>query len=168
MSKVSLSKADVVRVKGVSFNYLQFLWGGIGQIRQQQSQGNFSGSMEMLSQFLDYLPDSMKEEFRDRAKKISSIMKIIKAGSLTQIQEIPDLYIRGIYKNRLLQTYSHEALSSFMNDMTSKLNLLGYMENLKVVLEGDVEQQDWIEEQAKRERAVKKKKKPRSPQGNVA
>lgn len=168
MSKASLSKADVIRVKGVSFNYLQFLWGGIGQIRQQQSQGNFSGSMEMLSQFLDYLPDSMKEEFRDRAKNISLIMSAIRAGSIPQIQKIPDLYIRGIYKNRLLQTYSHQALSSFMNDMTSKLNLLGYMENLKVVLEGDVEQQDWIAEKAKREGSGKKKKKQKSPQGNVA
>lgn len=120
----------------------------------------------MLGQFIDYLPDSLKDEFRERIKKISNVITMLKAGSIPQIQNIPDYFIRGIYKNRLLQTYSFEALSTVLNDMTSKLNDLGYMENLKTVLEGDADQQDWMplhKEQSKKRKG--KKKQPKSPQG---
>ena len=169
MSERHQSRASVVRVKGVAFNYLQFLWSGIGQIRQQQARGNFSGAMSLAGTFIPYLPDSMKEQFRERANHIIEVMNIIKAGRLKQIQEIPDLYIRGIYKNRLLQIYSNESLNKFIDDMTTQLNQLGYMENLKVVREGEAElDPDWIALYKKEKRQSKRsKKRDASPTGSI-
>lgn len=170
MSEGQYSRASVVRVKGVSFNYLQFLWSQIGQIRQQQAAGNFKGAMALCVSFISYLPDSMKDKFRAKAEHIYMVMNAIQAGNLEQIQEIPDYYIRGIYKNRLLQFYSSEALKTFIDEMTSMLNQLGYMENLKVVAEGDLEgDQDWIPEQQRRQKAERRKrrKEKKEPQGNI-
>jgi len=159
MSESQQSKAAVIRVKGVSFNYLQFLWSGIGQVRQQQAQGNFSGAMSLIASFISYLPDSIKKEFRDRAIHIQEVVDVIRAGSLDVIQRIPDLFIRGIYRNRLLQLYSSEALGKFIDDLTTQLNELGYMENLKVVTEGEAdEREDWIAIDKKRKAKTKRRR----------
>lgn len=170
LSERQLAKAAVVRVKGVSFNYLQFLWAGLGQIRDQQSKGNFAGSLQLGVQFIDYLPDSLKEQFREEAKKISAIQELIRADALPQLKEIPDLYIRGIYRNKLLQTYSYAALEEYVNGITSALNKLGYMENLKMVKEGDADvDMDWIAEQERRRKLGEKTKRTRkaSPVGKI-
>lgn len=174
MSESRQSRASVVRVKGVSFNYLQFLWSGIGQIKQQQSQGNFAGAMALLTEFINYLPDSMKDEFREKAQKIALVMNAIRSGSLKVIKDIPDLFVRGIYRNRLLQIYSSKKLSVFMDELTTKLNQLGYMENLKLIAEGQADvDNDWIIIDQKRKKAERdKKKKGRkkrdtSPQGTI-
>lgn len=173
MSAGQTSKAAVIRVKGVSFNYLQFLWNGIGQIRQAQASGNFSGAMALVTSFISYLPDSIKDEFRDRANHIQGVMDIIKSGSLEVIRRIPDFYIRGIYRNRLLQLYATESLTKFIDNLTTQLNKLGYMENLKVVTEGEADPTaDWIAMDKKR-RATEKKRRRRkegsadSPSGSM-
>jgi len=162
MSGSQVSKAAVIKVKGVSFNYLQFLWNGIGQVRQQHALGNYSGAMALVASFIGYLPDSIKEQFRDRANHIQGVMDIIKSGRLEVIKKIPDLYIRGIYKNRLLQLYANKALTKFIDNLTTQLNKLGYMENLKVVTEGEADEAvAWIEMDKKR-RAEEKKKRRRT------
>lgn len=169
MSEAQQSRAAVIRVKGVSFNYLQFLWSGIGQIRQQQSLGNFSGSMALTTSFIPYLPDSMKDEFRKKANHINTVMNTIKSGSIPAIQRIPDFFMRGIYKNRLLQIYSNEVLTKFIDDMTTQLNKLGYMENLKMIAEGTADEgMDWIEIDRRRKRQAKmRKKKKEEPVGSM-
>ena len=171
MSQSQASKAAVIRVKGVSFNYLQFLWSGIGQVRQQQAAGNYSGAMALVASFISYLPDSIKDDFRDRANHIQEVMDTIKSGSLEVIRKIPDLYIRGIYRNRLLQLYANDALTSFIDDLTTQLNKLGYMENLKVVTEGEADEAaNWIEIDKKRRSTRKRRKKQGtadSPIGNM-
>lgn len=160
MSEAQQSRAAVIRVKGVSFNYLQFLWSGIGQIRQQQSLGNFSGAMALTTSFIPYLPDSMKEKFRKMAVHINTVMNAIKSGNIPAVQRIPDFFMRGIYKNRVLQIYSNEVLTKFIDDMTSQLNQLGYMENLKMVAEGEADEGiDWIELDRRRKKQAKRRKK---------
>lgn len=166
MSEAHQSTAAVVKVKGVSFNYLQFLWSQIGQIRQQQAKGNPAGAMGLMTGLIDYLPDSIKEKFRDRARRIQEIMNQISSGSLPQIQKIPDYYTKGIYKNRLLQLFSNEAFQSFVDDLTSQLNRLGYMENLKQVAEGTVDTEtDWIPLDKERKRRGQSKKRKPEPTG---
>lgn len=168
MSESQHSKAAVVRVKGVSFNFLQFLWADFGKIRQQQAQGNFAGSLQLIVQFIHYLPDSMKDEFRPKAHKIAQIQELIRNDALPQLREIPDLYIRGVYRNRLLQTYSYAALEQLIDEISTALNKLGYMENLKVVQEGDADGQlDWMAEANRRARAKRRGKKKSSPQGSI-
>lgn len=173
MSSSQTSKAAVIRVKGVSFNYLQFLWNGIGQIRQAQASGNYSGAMALVASFISYLPDSIKDDFRDRANHIQGVMDIIRSGSLAVIKRIPDFYIRGIYRNRLLQLYANESLTKFIDDLTTQLNKLGYMENLKVVTQGEADpSQDWLAMDKKRRAVEKRRRKGKkgladSPSGDM-
>lgn len=114
--------------KEVSTNYLMFLWSQIGQIRQVQQQGNLAGAMKMVASLIPYLPKSIKNEFREKVLQIERSMEIIRAGKVPQIQKIPDFYLRGIFKNRLLQTYANEAFNQVMDELSSKLDDLGYME----------------------------------------
>ena len=157
MSKTTQSRTQLIKVKGVSFNYLQFLWSGIGQIRKAQSEGDFAGAMGLMTSFIGYLPDSIKEEFRERAAQIRFSMNMIQTGRLKEIQAVPDLFIRGIYKNRLLQLYANEAFSAFIDDLTTMLNRLGYMENTESIDEGF--SHTWMPQKQEEQKAKKKAKK---------
>lgn len=171
MSESRQSRAAVIRVKGVSFNYLQFLWSGIGEIRKQQAQGNFAGAMAIAAAFIAYLPDSMKDEFRKRAADIRAVMDRIQAGNVPEIKAIADFFLRGIYRNRVLQIFSSEALTQFTDDMTSRLNSLGYMENIKQEAIGEADENvDWVKMDQRRKAAQKggrRRKRDSSPVGNM-
>jgi len=148
----------VIRVKGVSFNYLQFLWSSIGTIKRTQEEGNFAGALSLAAQLIDYLPESLKGEFKAKSVMIQHSINAIASGSLPQIKQIHDFYVRGIYKTRLLQKYSAAALQGFISELTTKLDNIGYMENTKVVAEGsaDSDQQTWLELQERQGQEGKK------------
>jgi hypothetical protein len=163
------STAAVIRVKGVSFNYLQFLWNSIGTIKRTHDQGDFSGALRLATELIGYLPQSIKEEFKEKAAKIDYSLNQIKTGSIPQIRKIPDFYLRGIFKNRLLQNYGNIALKTFIDELTTKLDKIGYMENTKIVAEGDAEAEgSWIYVQDEEKRRGKgKKKKNEAPSGTM-
>jgi hypothetical protein len=172
LSNARQSTAQVIRVKGVSFNYLQFLWQCIGTIKKTHESGNFAGALKLAAELITYLPESMKTEFKSRADQIEVSINLIRTGKLKQISDIPDFFIRGIYKNRLLQTYGMEALKDFINNLTTKLDNIGYMENTKVVAEGstEVSEESWLkmQEQAQGQEPKKgKRKRGESPAGIV-
>jgi hypothetical protein len=161
MSSQRQSTAAVIRVKGVSFNYLQFLWTSIATVKKTQEQGNFAGALALATELIDYLPTSLKEEFKEKAAKIQHSINMIASGNVPQIKKIPDFFIRGIYKTRLLQKYSSAALSGFINELTTKLDNIGYMENTKVVAEGsaDMDQESWMELQEREGKKSGRRKK---------
>lgn len=158
LSSYSQSKTSVVKVKGVSFNYVQFLWNGIGQVKQAQAKRAYSDAITIVTELISYLPDSIKEDFRTEALKIQENIRRITGNNLPQIKKIPDFYMRGIYRNRLLQTYSAQALDSFIDRLTTKLNALGYMESVEHIQEGE---DDWYAQQ-RREQTAKKQKETRA------
>jgi len=160
MSQRQQSTAAVIRVKGVSFNYLQFLWSSIGTIRRTHEQGNFAGALKLATDLIVYLPESIKDEFREKAAKINYSFNQIRAGRILEVQKIADFYIRGIFKNRLLQTYGNAALQQFVDELTTKLDKIGYMENIKTVAEGTAEQEGtWMEIEEKQGKKITKKRK---------
>lgn len=170
MSSQKQSTAAVIRVKGVSFNYLQFLWSSIGTIKRTHEQGNFSGALTLATELIDYLPKSIKEKFKEKAALIDYSLNQIKTGRIPQLRKIPDFYMRGIYKNRLLQTYGNIALKTFIDELTTMLDDIGYMENTKVVAEGDADQQgDWlyVQEEEKKKGSRSKRKKSEAPTGTM-
>lgn len=136
----NMSRTQILKVKGVSFNYVQFLWTSLGQIKQVQARRDYASAMQLLADLIRWLPDSLKEEFREKVIKIERSMNHIKAGTLAEIRRIPDFYIRGIFKHKLLQTYADKAFSSLIDELSTKLNQMGYMENTEKVLEGE---DDW-------------------------
>lgn len=151
LSQQRQSTADVIRVKGVSFNYLQFLWSSIGTIKKTQEKGEFAGALALAVELIDYLPESIKNEFSERAATIKHSLNLITSGRIPQIQRITDFYIRGIFKNRILQRYGNAAFQQFISELTTKLDNIGYMENTKVVVEGsaDMDGQTWLDQQEK-------------------
>jgi len=165
LSQETASRTQVLKVKGVSFNFLQFMWSSYGQIKQVQAKRDFATALTLLTELIRWLPDSIKEEFRSRAIQIENSINLIKSGRLPQIQKIPDFYMRGIFKNRLLQSYCDLSFKALIDDLGTKLNDLGYMENVEKITEGV---DDWYiqqqKEQGKRQRAVAKKKtQPKEP-----
>lgn len=168
MSQSQSGTAAVIKVKGVSFNYLQFLWSKIGIVRQAQEQGNFAGAMKLLASLIPYLPDSIKDTFKEKAVRIEHSMTRIRTGNVPEIKRIPDFFLRGIFKNRLLQSYGNEAFNQFMDELTTKLNKMGYMENTKIVAQGEADEEgDWIEVDQKSSRGSRKKKKSEAPSGSM-
>lgn len=161
MSQYSQSHAAIVKVKGVSFNYVQFLWSGIAQVKQAQTKQLYSEGLRLLVELVGYLPNSIKDYFKEKAKMIYHTMTLIKTNQLTCLQQTPDFYVRGIYRNRILQAYANQALSNFVDELSTKLNSMGYMENVEKVEEG---QDDWFIEhrkqeiQKKRAETIEKKK----------
>lgn len=165
LSQENVSRTQVVKVKGVSFNFLQFMWSSYGQIKQVQARRDYATALTLLTELIRWLPDSIKEEFRKKAIMLETNISLIQSGKLKKIRNIPDFYLKGIYKNRLLQAYSDISFKTLIDDLGSKLNNLGYMENVEKLTEGE---DDWYAEQRKeqmrRKRAAKKeeKKQPRS------
>lgn len=161
MSDYKSSKAQVVKIKGVSFNYVQFLWNGIATVKQAQSKKMYSEAMRLTIELVDYLPDTIKNDFRGRATQIAATMEMITSNALKCLKAVPDFYIRGIYRNRILQTYCSKAFSKFINDLSDKLNALGYMENVDRIEEGEddwyrLHRQEQMKKKAAQQRAIKK------------
>lgn len=161
MSQENVSRTQVVKVKGVSFNFLQFMWSSYGQIKQVQAKRDYATALTLLTELIRWLPDSIKEEFRNRAIKIENSINLIKSGRLRQIQRIPDLYLRGIFRNRLLQSYCDVSFKVLIDDLGTKLNTLGYMENVEKITEGE---DDWYAEHRKEAAAKKRAEKKKSKQ----
>ena len=128
--------SKVRKVKGVSFNYLQFLWNGIGMIRKSQAEGDFPTALKLIATLIDYLPDDIKDEYRDRANMIIDSMNLIAAGKLVQVQKIPDIFQRHVFQKKLLVNYSIEALKDFVDSLSSTLDEKGYLITSKDFDEG--------------------------------
>jgi hypothetical protein len=143
----------VRKVKGVSFNYLQFLWGNYALIRKAQAEGDIPKALKLAATLVDYLPSALKTEFQKRADQILESMNIISAGNIKQLQDIPDIFLRRAAKIRILNNYSYLALRSFVNDMSTELQKRGYMESVDFADEGFGH--TWQEHQrAKREKRL--------------
>jgi hypothetical protein len=155
LSQYSESKTTVIKVKGVSFNYVQFLWSRLGVVIQAHSKGMFSEALRLVTDLINYLPDSIKEEFKAEANAIQATMNKVKTGNVPQLKKITDYYVRGLFKKRLLENYASVALNSFIDRLTSRLNDLGYMENTEKLQEGE---DDWYREHNKQQAQKKRDK----------
>lgn len=123
--------------KGVSFNYLQFLWGSIATIRAKQGEGDFGTALKLAYTLIDYLPETLKEEFGDRANAIGINMERISAGDLPEIRKQHDIFLKIVYKHKVLRAYSNRSLMQFVNDLTRKLDKSGYMIARSSIVEGE-------------------------------
>lgn len=126
----------VQKQKGVSFNYLQFLWGGIAQIRSKQGEGDFGSAMKLAATLIDYLPEEIKKQFQDKADQIVRSMNKIAVGNIKKIKDIPDIFQRTVYKHKLLKTYADEALHDFVTELSNELDAKGYMITRQDIIEG--------------------------------
>jgi len=137
--------AAVVRVSGVSFNYLQFLWKKLDLISRVAEQGNYPIALKLATELIPWLPESMKTEFMERAMQHQTALRYIRSNKLPQLYKIIDIQQRTSKRNWLLHAYSITALQNFIYDLTSRLDQMGYMENTKVETVGSVDEPTWAE-----------------------
>lgn len=170
MSSRQQSSAAVTRVKGVSFNYLQFLWKRLDLVAHAREQGNDAVALKLATGMIAWLPKSMKDEFMDESLQIQNNLQIIRSNRLKELQKITDLHERTHKRNWLLAAYSSAALTDFINKLSNKLDALGYMENTKTVTEGTTEggDGDWAEYyQQNRGKGKGRRKREEIPTGTV-
>lgn len=174
MSSRTESSTAILRVKGVSFNYLQFLWKNLNEINEARQQGNTAVALKLCIDLCDTLPRSLKKEFRLKAIGINHSMLQIRSCSLPELARINDLHKRHRTRNWLLTSYSTAALSQFLDQLTTKLDEMGYMENTKITSEGDADGVDgdgtWKTnyEQSKDRGKIKPAKKDKAPAGSMS
>ena len=117
--------STVERVKGVQFNYVNFLWKEIAYARDLEKTGDYARALRVLISLMPYLPRGIKDKFKDRARKIQETIQQIEANS-----EGPYAFNRSMNKNRRLQIYAYAVYHKFMDDLASELDKRGYMEKV--------------------------------------
>lgn len=117
--------AEVEKIKGVQFNYVNFLWKALSKIWELQFEGNYAKALKTATDLIIYLPNAIKKKFRDRIAKINENMRLI-----SQNTDGPSLFVKSVSRNRILQRYARTALNSFMDDLCTELDQRGYMEKV--------------------------------------
>lgn len=134
----------------------------MGQIKKARDEKNYTGALYALAELISSLPESMKKQFQDRADHIIYVIDLIKANRLQVLQDTPDFYIRRIKRDKILQMYCAERLATFMNDFSLHLDRLGYMENLKMIMEGQADEgMEWIAIDKKRKKLAARRERRR-------
>jgi len=128
--------SEVRKVKGVSFNYLAFLWSNIGLIRKAQTDGNSEIALKLAATLIAYLPKGIKEDFTKTADEILHSLNMITSGGMKQIADIPDAFQRRRYKQKILRAYSELKLHKLITDLSTTLQERGYMEAVDFADEG--------------------------------
>lgn len=96
------------------------------------------------------------------------MLKLIKANGIPQLYKIVDIHQRRAKRNWLLTAYSAASLQSFINNLTTRLDQMGYMENTELKTEGTVDLPVWAKDYEHEKRTKKGgKKEPPAPQGIV-
>jgi hypothetical protein len=65
-------------------------------------------------------------ECKEKAILIANTVRAIQRSKLKCLTDIPDLFIRKLYKQRLLQSYCKRAFADFIENVSAKLAEHGY------------------------------------------
>ena len=123
-------------VKNASPQYMNFVWVQYGKVREAQIQGRFAYAAKLATTLIPYLPDDLKKKFHEQADLIIHTQKLITSGTVCNINTINDTFHKQIQKNKILETYSDQALNKFINDLSSAFDKKGYFEIHKNVPTG--------------------------------
>jgi len=118
----------IIRAKGVRFNYLQFLWSRLNTIVSTAESGDYALAMKLLILDVQVLPNDIREIFEPRAKMIEQGIAIILNYQIPQLQNIPDLFIRQLLREKYLQWYCKQHYESFIKDLFITLQSKGFIE----------------------------------------
>ena len=125
--------STVERVKGVQFNYVNFLWKEIAYARDLEKTGDYAHALRVLISLMPYLPRGIKDKFKDRARKIQETIQKIEADT-----QGPYAFNRSLNRNRQLQIYAYAVYHNFMDDLASELDKRGYMEKVSRPVDSNV------------------------------
>ena len=116
---------SVEPIKGAQFTFLNFLWKQVGDIRELQKKGLFYEALTQTIDLIDYLPEDFqgKLKFQEKAKKIKTELDKIR-DEIISVDEFTDM----IDRIDCLDEFSEGQLKTFVAELSSKLDLKGYME----------------------------------------
>lgn len=119
--------SKVEQVKGVQFNYVNFLWKGISKIWDLQQQGDHITGVEVAINFVDYLPEDIqnKHEFQKKAQEMQTRVKLAR-----KTVNHSDIFITNVSRNRYLQNVAKQLLKDFVRELCVLLSKRGYMEKV--------------------------------------
>jgi len=111
------------RVKGVQFNFVNFLWKEISYIRDLEKSGNYARALQALCSLITYAPEGIKKEFREEAKKNSAKLRTTRGRG-------PSRFVQNIKRNEARQLYALSVFNDFMDRFCTTLDKRGYMEKV--------------------------------------
>lgn len=123
--------AEVKIVKGVQFNFVNFVWKEVAYIREKERDGNYALALEVACSLIDYLPIAFKKSMQPEADNHLKTME-----NLRQNVKGMDTFTRHIVAQRTLQNYARINLQKFMRELSDFLDKSGYMEKRDDTAEG--------------------------------
>jgi hypothetical protein len=112
------------KVKGVQFTFVNFLWGELRKIRQDEVGGNYIAALNDLISLLKYMPKGVKDNFREQIKTVKKEI----AQNMRVVDRAPSTFSKGFIKEKTMQTYCKRTFDEFMDAFLSELDGRGYLE----------------------------------------
>lgn len=112
-----------VQVKGISFNFLSFLWKAFGKIWELRLEGQYQAALEVAIELLDFVPHDIEEKMQKDVEKIREVQAWIRG----EIQA-PSDFVKVHNTEKALQIFAAQSLTEFVRKMKRLLEPRGYFE----------------------------------------
>lgn len=113
------------KVKGVQFNYVNFLWKEIAWIEEKQKEGNFALGLQALVDLLYTVPKNIYDQFKDKVERINREMAWLR---LKVRQDAIDQFNLWVLEPKVLNRYAAGELPVLIREVCNCLDSRGYME----------------------------------------
>ncbi|RLF99479.1 MAG: hypothetical protein DRN49_04325 [Thaumarchaeota archaeon] len=124
---VKTPEARIQRAKGVKFNYLQFLWSRLNMIVKIAEAGDYALALKLLILDIPVLPADLREVFQQYAEIIENGISKIGNYEIPQLQNVPDLFIKQILRDKYLQFYCKEWYEKMITMLFEALEGKGFL-----------------------------------------
>ena len=113
------------KVKGVQFNYVNFLWKEISWVEDQQKKGNFALGLQALVDLLYTVPKDIYDQFKDKVERLNREMAWLR---LKVRQDAIDQFNLWVLEPKVLNRYAARELPVLIREVCNVLDKRGYME----------------------------------------
>lgn len=121
-----------VKLKGVSSNYLNFLWqDGLHRIWLYEQAEDYVKALRTLCDLIKYLDKDRQKQFIEQARTIEETLAKIQKGSNGH-----DYFQRRLNSRRQAENYARRQLNQLLPDVTTALDESGYYEVTREVDKG--------------------------------
>lgn len=119
--------AATERVRGVQFNYVNFLWKEIAWIKEMEKQGQYQEGLQSLIDLLHTLPKNVFDKFTDPVSVIHKDIAFLRF----KVRDVAlDWFNRIVLEKKVIQKYARMALTSLLREVCNELDKRGYMEKV--------------------------------------
>lgn len=125
MSMEGFAKTSGSTVKGVQFNYVQYVWKSISRIDDMEMTGNHYEALKALLRLLNTVPKDIYEMFD---KEVTAIKEALAKKRVGAASRGIDWFNKYVVTQRDLNTYAAIVLPDLKRAVCSELDRRGYME----------------------------------------